>query len=78
MLNDTPLPTLADLVRMDWLVLESKQCIDESRRSIAQKIAQSGEDAVEQAQHARLLEEHKRRIEKRQMMREYLAKTSDL
>jgi hypothetical protein len=78
MLNDTPLPTLADLVRMDWLVLESKQCIDESRRSIAQKIAQSGEDAVEQAQQARLLEEHKRRIEKRQMMREYLAKTSDL
>jgi hypothetical protein len=73
MLSDNPPPTLADLVRMDWLILEHKQVIDELQRSIFQRGAKDAEGVLEQTRHMRLLEEQKERMMERQIMREYFA-----
>jgi hypothetical protein len=73
MLSDNPPPTLAALVRMDWLILEHKQVIDDLRRSISQRGAEDADSVVEKTRYMQLLEEQKERMMERQIMREYLA-----
>jgi hypothetical protein len=73
MLNGSQPPTLADLIRMDWLILENKRAIGALRRLIDGKEADASNPAEEHARYEKLLEEQKERIAERQAIREYFA-----
>jgi hypothetical protein len=73
MINGSQPPTLADLVRIDWLILEHKRVIDALKRSLAAQDADVTTQAEEHARYQKLLEEQKARINERQVIREYFA-----
>jgi hypothetical protein len=68
-------PQLADLVRLDWFIIEKRRLINATKASIANRDLLAPESVQDKARLNMLVREHQELVAERQVIREYFARS---